>query len=116
MSLPRPSTSFLARAALPSTVTSSMSSTMSAAKELWLMNLRTFSTRGPVGALTPVFPMTNVMSGTSTSETDHLLSPRSIVQRCLRPSSGRFMAMPPPWTHADASMGLPLPWANSSAA
>ena len=115
MRRPSASTSSRARAWLPSMVTCSMSSTTSTAKLLRSMYLLTLLTRGPVGALIPVLPMTNVMSGTSTSETDQVLSPRLIVHRCLSEDSGRFTAIPPPCTHADASMGLPIPCAYSSA-
>ena len=101
------------RASYPSMVTSPISFMMSAAKPFLLMNLLTFSTCGPVGALIPVLPMTKESSGTSMPVTFHVLLSRDMVHSSSPPST--FTATPPPWTHADASMGDPLPCAYSSA-
>ncbi len=106
----RPSVSLspLLRALYPSRVILPISSMMSAANPFFLVYLRTFSTCGPVGALIPVLPMTNDRSGALMSVTLQVLSPRLMVQRSSCPSE-MLTAIPPPWTHAEASIGDPLP-------
>ena len=59
----------------------------------------------------PVFPMTNVISGTFRSLKLQLLPLRSTFQRNFPPASGMLIVNPPPWTLVETSIGLPFPWA-----